>query len=59
MGRYKDFFPRDAGGLDAGADFGLVAVDGGGVNVAVASLERGFDGGFDFVGGRLLVVLCE
>lgn len=44
---------RGEGLCEAGADFGFVAVAVRAVDVAVAGLEGGFDGGFGDAGGGL------
>lgn len=50
LGGQPDLVAGHAGGLDAVADFLLVAVGGGSVDVAVTSLEGGLDGSVDLVG---------
>lgn len=50
LGGQPDLVARHARVLDARADLGLVAVGGRRVDVAVAGLEGGLDGGGDLVG---------
>ena len=50
LGGDVELVARDAGGLDRGPDLGLVAVHLGGVDVAVAHLERLLDGPLRLLG---------
>ena len=53
LGLEEDVGAVEAGGADRVADLALVAVGGGGVDVAVAGVERGADGVAGLVGRRL------
>lgn len=50
LGSEPDIRPSHARRLDARADFLLVLVGGGGVDVAIAMAEGGFNRGLDLVG---------